>query len=246
MNKSLTYKLIIALCLPIAVISNVHAKEHSHSGHAHKEEKRDAPERVQHGSHEHGAARLTVAKTEQGLEMMLESPAVNLFGFEHQAHDKEEHGIVHQAKEKLEKGDALFVINEKAKCELTTVDIDSDIVSAHEKAIHNDEHKSDHHGHKEQKNHGHHAHEHKEGKNKDHAHHKEDHESHGHETETSHSDVEVNWTFTCKNITDLKSVETKLFSQFPKGFEQLSVEWITQESAGTSRFESDGVVAFSK
>ena len=48
----------------------------------------------QHGSHEHGAARLTVATTEDGLEISLESPAANVFGLEHKANTEKEHDII--------------------------------------------------------------------------------------------------------------------------------------------------------
>ncbi|CAA6824858.1 MAG: Unknown protein, partial [uncultured Thiotrichaceae bacterium] len=44
----------------------------------------------------------------------------------------------------------------------------------------------------------------------------------------------------------LKSVDTTLFSQFPKGFEQLNVEWISNDGAGTSTLKSDGTIKLSQ
>lgn len=226
MKRRLPTTLAITLVLQLAITSSAYSAKHSH--HTDEEGKHDKAEdshdRVQHDSHDHGAARLTVAKTDQGLEIMLESPAANLFGFEHEAHDKEEHETVHQAKEKLETGETLFIMNKEATCKLAGAEIESDIISSHEK----ENHKDDHHEHKE--------HNHKEN----------DHKSHDHEKEGAHSDVEVAWIFTCKNPAALESVDTTLFSQFPKGFEQLNVEWITNDGAGSSKLESDGTIKLSQ
>ena len=255
MKKRLTTQFAIMLSLQLAMASSAHSDQHSE--HAH-EEKRDTTEdsqdRIQHGSHEHGAARLTVAITDQGLEIMLESPAANLFGFEHKADDKEEQDIVHKVEEKLEAGDALFVMNDAAKCQLTNFEIESDMIASHDE--HGDEHKGGHETDQDD-NHGadkhedeHHEDEHKD----DHDKHQEeaskgkedDHDSHDHEKEGTHSDVDAAWAFTCENPADLKSVDTKLFSQFPKGFEQLNVEWISNDGAGILKLESDGMIKFSQ
>ncbi|CAA6810434.1 MAG: DUF2796 domain-containing protein, partial [uncultured Thiotrichaceae bacterium] len=213
MERRLPTKFAITLFLQLAIASSAYSNGHSEHAHEKKthDKTEDSHDRVQHGSHEHGAARLTVAKTDQGLEIMLESPAANLFGFEHKAHDKEEHETIHQVKEKLEAGETLFTMNDAAKCTLSKAAIESDIVSSHKKEKHDNEHK-------------------------------DDHESHDHEKERTHSDVEVAWVFTCESPAALKSVDTTLFSQFPKGFEQLNVEWISNDGAGTSTLKSDGTI----
>ena len=59
--------------MQFGIAVNVSSEEHAE----HKQE------RVQHGTHEHGKARLTMAKTETGVEVMLETPAANIFGFGH-------------------------------------------------------------------------------------------------------------------------------------------------------------------
>lgn len=241
MKTTFKNTLAITLFLHLAAASTAYASEYS--GHAHKEgehdEAEETHERVQHGSHEHGLAVLNIAKTDQGLEIILESPAANVFGFEHKAHDKDQHEAVHLAKEKLEAGGTLFKPNNKAKCQFINVMIESDIVAKHEQEKHGDEHK-DHDAHHDK--HDHDNHEHKEQNHKD-----DDHASHEHEEKAgSHSDVEMVWAFTCKEPAALNSVETTLFSQFPKGFSKLNVEWITNESAGTVKLEADGAITLSQ
>ncbi len=181
----------------------------------------------QHGSHEHGVARLTVATTDGGLEIALESPAANLFGFEHKAGTEEEHHAVHEAVEQLEAGAKLFSMNESAGCSFDNANIESNIAATHDEEKHDDE---DHDDHKDE------AHDdHKDEKHDDHA-------GHDNEEEGSHSDVDVMWTFTCEKPTEITSVSTKLFSAFPKGFEEVAVEWITPSSAGKTELKEDGTI----
>ena len=53
--------------------------------------------------------------------------------------------------------------------------------------------------------------------------------------------------FQCEKPKALSSVEVKLFSQFPKGFQQLNVEWITNNNgAGTTTLEANGTVKLGK
>ena len=98
-------------------------------------------EMVQHGSHEHGVARLTVATTDDGLEIALESPAANLFGFEHKAKTDEEREVVHEAVEKLELGSNLFSINDAASCAFDSAVVESGMDDDHDD--HKDEKHSD-------------------------------------------------------------------------------------------------------
>ena len=45
---------------------------------------------INHAAHIHGLATLTLAIENNVLEIQLESPAINLIGFEHQANSSEE------------------------------------------------------------------------------------------------------------------------------------------------------------
>lgn len=68
-------------------------------------------------------------------------------------------------------------------------------------------------------------------------------EKHEHEEET-HSDIDVNWTFNCKDSKAIDHVDVKLFSMFPKGFEKIKVDWVTDSSASTVSLTEDGMVKF--
>ena len=193
-------------------------------------------EMVQHGSHEHGVARLTVATTDDGLEIALESPAANLFGFEHNAKTDEEREVVHEAVEKLELGSSLFSMNDAAGCAFDSAVVESGMDDYH------DDHKDEKHSDK--KEHDDHKHE-KHSDKKEHDDHKDekhsDKEEHDDE-EKSHSDVDVTWAFKCEKPAAIESVSTKLFSAFPNGFEEIAVEWITASSAGKIELEKDGTI----
>ncbi|MGB1257506.1 MAG: ZrgA family zinc uptake protein, partial [Thiolinea sp.] len=95
-------------------------------------EKKDNHEMEHHDSHEHGVARLTVATTDDGLEIALESPAANVFGFEHSAKSEEEREAVHAAMDKLKDGSALFAINSAAACSLEKATIEASAADDHE------------------------------------------------------------------------------------------------------------------
>ena len=256
MKTSYFNKLAIVLFIQLGIATSISSEEHSK--HKHKEEtetpkKTEATqERVQHDSHEHGKARLTMAKTEVGMEITLDTPAANIFGFGHPASDKKEHAIVQTATEKLNAGTTLFITDNAANCTLKDIDIQSDIISAHKDNDHADkedhkdndkDHKDNDHADKED-----HKDNDKDHKDNDHADKEEhkDHKDHDHDKET-HSDVEVTWMFQCEKPKALSSVEVKLFSQFPKGFQQLNLEWITNNNgAGTTTLEANGTVKLGK
>lgn len=160
-------------------------------------------EMKQHGSHEHGAARLTVAAIDDGLEISLESPAANVFGFEHKANSEAEHHVVHEALETLKDGSVLFVVNEAAACKLEKANVKSVVAESH------DEH---------------------------------DHNAPA-DGEDSHSDIEAGWVYHCDKPDAIETVTVKLFSAFPKGFEDIDVEWITASNAGKAELEEDGMVS---
>src|SRR3989338_5768375 len=90
-------RLLLALpfaLLPLAAL----AAEHSH-------------EHADHGSldaHEHGAAMLNVVLDGQVLELELESPAMNLVGFEHAAKSTADKTKVAAARSQLQDPQALF------------------------------------------------------------------------------------------------------------------------------------------
>lgn len=126
------------LALPFALLplAAAHATEHDHA-HDHEE----------HGSlgkHEHGVASLNVALDGQTLEIQLESPAMNLVGFEHAATSEADKAKVAAAHQQLEQAQALFALPIEAKCVLQESDLDSPLFGG---AAHEHEHEHEHEEH---------------------------------------------------------------------------------------------------
>lgn len=130
----------ILLALPLALlpltIAQAASHEHDHD-HAHEE----------HGSlgkHEHGVASLNVALDGQTLEIQLESPAMNLVGFEHEAKSDADKAKVTAARQHLEQPQALFALPIEAKCALQDSELDSPLFGGH---AHDEHEHADEHGH---------------------------------------------------------------------------------------------------
>ncbi len=132
---------LILLLSPAILIAGEDAS-HGHQGHA------------QHDAHEHGTARLMIAATGERLEIILESPAVNLVGFEHSATSEADQQKLADAKAKLDEGHSLFRMNPEAECALknSKVDIASLSREKHEEDKGHEDH-GDHEGHDEGESH---------------------------------------------------------------------------------------------
>ena len=221
-------------------------------------------EHTEHAAHEHGAARLTIATTDTGMEITLESPADNVFGFEHLASTEADHKTIHQAVTKLKAGDSLLLADASAACRLASFDIDSAQVDAHSKAKHgdsehdahhdhdghdghdeehhDDEKHDDHDGHGDEKHADHDDHADEKHADDKHEEHDADHAEHDHESDSTHNDVDVTWNFSCDNPAKLTQVEVRLFSVFPNGFEAIDIDWISASKAGHLELSNDGIV----
>lgn len=95
--------------------------EEDETGHEHEEE-----EHREHGPHEHGSATLSVAWSGNEIEVDLDTPGFNLFGFEHEPTTDEESQIVAGAVQALESGD-LLILNSEAACRVTDVAVTTDM-----------------------------------------------------------------------------------------------------------------------
>ncbi|WP_374324467.1 DUF2796 domain-containing protein [Aquipseudomonas alcaligenes] len=132
------HALLALLALPFALLP-LHAAQaanHEHS-HAHAHE-----EHASLDAHEHGVASLNVALDGQTLEIQLQSPAMNLVGFEHEAKSEADKAKVAAARQHLEQPQALFALPIEAKCALQDSELDSPLFGghAHEEHEHADEH----------------------------------------------------------------------------------------------------------
>jgi hypothetical protein len=183
----------------------------------------------QHGAHEHGAAKLLIAQEGEHVEIILETPAYNIIGFEHMPSTDEQLDVAHHARHSLaEEGAELAKLTEAAKCEVEAVEIESEIMDYVHDHFHGEEHEehADHdHDHEEQ------AHEESHDDHDDEAH---DHDHEGHQ----HSDIHVHWEFHCDNVAKLEGVDVNLFKAFPN-FADIDVEYIVGDKTGMAETNPD-------
>jgi hypothetical protein len=114
-----------------------------------------AEEHRQLGAHVHGHGRLNIAVEGKTVSMELEVPGADIVGFEHEPSTAEQRDAIGEAKAKLANGLALFVLPEKAGCELQEVKVS--IEGGHEEdhdedkhgAASGHEHEEDEHDHSE-------------------------------------------------------------------------------------------------
>ncbi|WFS18058.1 DUF2796 domain-containing protein [Pseudomonas sp. 905_Psudmo1] len=127
----------LLLALPFALLPLVAAQAHEH-GHDHDHEhSHDSL-----GTHEHGVASLNAALDGNLLELQLESPAMNLVGFEHAAKSDADKAKVAAAKRELEQPISLFALN-SGDCKATQVELESPLFGD---ADHDHDHDHDHEG----------------------------------------------------------------------------------------------------
>lgn len=93
-----------------------------------------------HEAHVHGLASLTLAIENNQIEMELNSPAINLIGFEHRASSSEEEKSVEKIEVLLESTKTLFSFK-GSKCEISDVMVDvSSVMSKEHKHQEHDHH----------------------------------------------------------------------------------------------------------
>src|SRR5690606_12713106 len=125
--------LLLALPFALLPLGAAHAASHEHEHHDHDHQ--------QHGSltaHEHGVASLNVALDGQTLEIQLQSPAINLLGFEHEAASEADRARVADVRRQLEQPQALFALPIEARCTLREHELDSPLFAGPEHADHED------------------------------------------------------------------------------------------------------------
>ena len=137
-------RLLLALpfaLLPLAVAQA--ADEHDHD-HDH--------EHGSLGAHEHGVGRLNAVLDGQTLELELQSPAMNLVGFEHAATTDADKAKVAAVRAQLEKPLVLFNLANAAGCVVASQELESPLFG--DKPDADDDHDKDakdehHHDHSE-------------------------------------------------------------------------------------------------
>ncbi|WP_460121760.1 DUF2796 domain-containing protein [Pseudomonas sp. H3_G09] len=138
-------RLLLALPFALLPLAAAHAvDEHDHD--------RDH----EHGSlaaHEHGVGRLNAALDGQTLELELESPAMNLVGFEHAATSDADKAKVAAARAQLEKPLALFSLPAAAGCKVVSQELESPLFGDKPDADDHDEDEADKDGHEHHHDH---------------------------------------------------------------------------------------------
>jgi ABC-type Zn2+ transport system substrate-binding protein/surface adhesin len=122
------------LALPFALLPL--AVAHAHEEHDH--------EHASLGAHEHGVGRLNAVLDGQALELELDSPAMNLVGFEHVASTPADKAKVAAVRKQLENPLALFNLPKGAGCVVSSQELNSPLFGDKPEADHDDDDDHDH------------------------------------------------------------------------------------------------------
>ncbi|MGW8463251.1 DUF2796 domain-containing protein [Pseudomonas sp. CLCA07] len=136
-------RLLLALpfaLLPLAVAHAADEHDHEHGSL---------------GAHEHGVGRLNAALDGQTLELELESPAMNLVGFEHAATTDTDKAKVATVRAQLEKPLVLFNLPKAAGCVVAMQELESPLFGDKPDADDHDEDAKDEHHHDHSEIHAH-------------------------------------------------------------------------------------------
>lgn len=202
--------------------------------------------------HVHGVATLNLSLSDTEVELVLDSPADNLVGFEHQPRNEGQRKAVAQAVQRLQNVGSLIGFAPDGGCSLKEAEIDSpfalddDHDDAHEKK-HDHDHDDDD-AHEKKHDHDDDAHEKKhDHDHDDDAHEKKHDHDHDHDHDEVHSDFEAEYAFTCKNAAAIQRVDLKgLFRHFPN-FQTVNVSWVGIRGQSAARATAaDPVVQLKK
>ncbi|PQZ90120.1 MULTISPECIES: DUF2796 domain-containing protein [Pseudomonas] len=119
----------LLLALPFALLPL--AVAHAHEAHEH--------EHGSLGAHEHGVGRLNAVLDGKALELELDSPAMNLVGFEHTATTDADKAKVAAARKQLENPLALFNLPKAAGCVVSSLELNSPLFGDKPEADHDDD-----------------------------------------------------------------------------------------------------------
>lgn len=169
-------RLLLALPFALLPLAIAHAAEDHDHDHEHGSL----------GAHEHGVGRLNAVLDGQTLELELDSPAMNLVGFEHVATTAADKAKVAAARKQLENPSALFNLPKAAGCVISSQELNSPLFGDKPEADHDDDD---------------HDHDAKDG---------------AHEHHHDHSEIHAHYQFTCDTPTALSNLDlTQVFKTFP-------------------------------
>ncbi|WP_339538026.1 DUF2796 domain-containing protein [Pseudomonas sp. RA_15y_Pfl2_54] len=138
-------RLLLALPFALLPLAIAHAADEHDHDHDH--------EHGSLGAHEHGVGRLNAALDGQTLELELESPAMNLVGFEHVASTEADKTKVAAARAQLEKPLVLFSLPAAAGCKVVSQELESPLFGDKPQADDHDDDEADKGGHEHHHDH---------------------------------------------------------------------------------------------
>ena len=132
----------LLLALPFALLPlAAGAAEH---GHAHAEHQHAQDEHGSLNAHEHGVAQLNIVLDGKALELQLESPAMNLVGFEHAANSAADKAKVAAVRDQLQQPLSLFSLS-AGECSVSQQTLESPLFAESEQDHdHEKNHDSEH------------------------------------------------------------------------------------------------------
>lgn len=135
----------LLLVLPFALLPL--AVAHAHDEHDH--------DHGTLGAHEHGVAKLNVVLDGNTLELELDSPAMNVVGFEHAAASDADKAKVAAARQQLEQPLKLFGLAQAASCAVDSQELESPLFGDAAHADDDDDGDEHEHGHQHADVHAH-------------------------------------------------------------------------------------------
>ncbi|WP_460133637.1 DUF2796 domain-containing protein [Pseudomonas sp. S1_E04] len=170
-------RLMLALPFALLPLAIAHAADEHDHDHEHGSL----------GAHEHGVGRLNAVLDGQALELELDSPAMNLVGFEHVATSAADKAKVAAARKQLENPVALFNLPKAAGCVISSQELNSPLFGDKPEADHDDDDDHDH-----------------------------DAKDGAHEHHHDHSEIHAHYQFTCATPTALSNLDlSQVFKTFP-------------------------------
>jgi len=166
----------------------------------------------EHDAHVHGTARLNIAVEKDHIDAVLDTPAMNVVGFEHAPRDAGQREAVARAAAVLKDGAERLVPSGAAGCALDRASVASSLLEAgHDHEAAHDDHEQDHDGHDESKDGHEHEHE---------------HESHDGDHDEPHAEFQVRYRFHCRAPDAIEAIQVNLFDEFP-GMETIELQVLT-------------------
>ncbi|RBW48965.1 ZrgA family zinc uptake protein [Marinobacter sp. F3R11] len=179
------------------------------------------------GAHQHGHADMQLAFSADEVEVLLQSAAGNLLGFEHLPRTPEDHQAIEKLTNWLE--ETPLINTPESTCIVKTTTVQHEVTGGHHDDHDHDEH--EHHDHDDHDEHDHDEHEHDE-----HEHDEHEHDEHEHDHESQHTDITVTQTLSCQGLDKASALTTPLTTRF-SGIEDLDVAWAGPDGQGASRLE---------